>query len=775
MIPRKAYSETTQLEDEEPSILSSDPNERKLARRLRINRRREAQIRKTKALDEEIIEETPIEKQILDGIEALEQLASEGDEVVCGVRVACDAKELQRRKEMKETRERLLKMLEEEDKNCMQKYREITEKWPSIVASKDPLDIHNELEAQNVKCNEILEKKDALIAQLKQELENADIKYEEDVKNQNADIDLLIERMENQARTMAKAYRYELNLIENVIDSERKIAIKASTEKWETLYKKLQDDTVEAREQKKLITREYEEAMKKAIIEHQEEYRKQKISFEMEIQNLQQQIQTMKTACLMNVEKLDYNYTVLKHREEENLIVKNQQKRRINKLQDVLNDLKKTYAGLEESTRLEIQKLTNQILKVHKAIQELEEKSDQLAIINDTKYMQIWDLNIETANQLVDKILSADRIIHEQLLGVEWQPPEEQLLKKEDLVSYCGAMCAIKQKKEEAKNRKMISKSYKPPITLEEINLERSLLNHIAKLISNHCDYMIEYTLKDLLSDYTEDDKLLIRLDKIFDALKITSEQQLQFLLNFFLPYAHCPICKAKNIPRVCGVSSETTESSSSTSTLPDVCGSTELNEEEGKLVAAMEGAFCCDKSQNDDNTIVTSSCTPESSSSTETLPENGQIVSTCVGEGVVEVIDASGKPKRQLVCDKGHLLVIETEFVSNALKDFVKRYEFVKQDEASSDDSKILKEKETVSRNITDEDIIMFWDRYRDMFSEDRERLWDNLFVGLKKYYDILKERHELNVETESLRRQNSELRRLLEKYETEMALNDE
>lgn len=75
-------------------------------------------------------------------------------------------------------------------------------------------------------------------------------------------------------------------------------------------------------------------------------------------------------------------------------------------------------------------------------------------------------------------------------------------------------------------------------------------------------------------------------------------------------------------------------------STLPDVCGSAELNEEESKLVAAMEDAFCCDKLQNDDNTIVTSVYTSESSSSTETPPENGQIVSTCVAEGVVEVTD---------------------------------------------------------------------------------------------------------------------------------------
>jgi hypothetical protein len=39
----------------------------------------------------------------------------------------------------------------------------------------------------------------------------------------------------------------------------------------------------------------------------------------------------MKTQCLMNGEKLDYNLQVLKKREEENLIVRAQQKRRINR------------------------------------------------------------------------------------------------------------------------------------------------------------------------------------------------------------------------------------------------------------------------------------------------------------------------------------------------------------------------------------------------------------------------------------------------------------
>lgn len=106
----------------------------------------------------------------------------------------------------------LLRKLEEDDEECMRKYREINEKWSNILASKDPLDIHAQLEAQNAKCLEILEKKDAVIAQLRQELENADLKFVNDQKSQNEDIDLLINRMDNQVRHMLSIIIIKHNL-----------------------------------------------------------------------------------------------------------------------------------------------------------------------------------------------------------------------------------------------------------------------------------------------------------------------------------------------------------------------------------------------------------------------------------------------------------------------------------------------------------------------------------------------------------------------------------
>lgn len=130
---------------------------------------------------------------------------------------------------------------------------------------------------------------------------------------------------------MAKAYRRELLLIDGVIESERKVLLENITEKWEAIYKKLQENSLAGLDKRKEIMRDYEEEMKKVIIEHQEEYRAQKITFELEIQKLQQEVQNTKALCFMNIEKLDYSYAVLKRREDENAIVKNQQKRRLNK------------------------------------------------------------------------------------------------------------------------------------------------------------------------------------------------------------------------------------------------------------------------------------------------------------------------------------------------------------------------------------------------------------------------------------------------------------
>lgn len=117
---------------------------------------------------------------------------------ILNVKIANDAREVHRRNEESQIRRKLLLQLEEESRQSMEKYNEINSKWSGILASKDPLDIHSEMKAQSAKCLEILNEKDQLIAELKRELEDTDLKFATDQQKQNEDINLLMERIDNQ-------------------------------------------------------------------------------------------------------------------------------------------------------------------------------------------------------------------------------------------------------------------------------------------------------------------------------------------------------------------------------------------------------------------------------------------------------------------------------------------------------------------------------------------------------------------------------------------------
>lgn len=70
----------------------------------------------------------------------------------------------------------------------------------------------------------------------------------------------------------------------------------------------------------------------------------------------------------------------------------------------IINNLKKHYSELEENTKMEIEKLSKQILKAHRNIVELEEKSILFSAVNEKQYMDIWDMNTENANDLLQKV-----------------------------------------------------------------------------------------------------------------------------------------------------------------------------------------------------------------------------------------------------------------------------------------------------------------------------------------------------------------------------------
>ena len=102
--------------------------------------------------------------------------------------------------------------------------------------------------------------------------------------------------------------------------------------RWRVLFKQYEQENENGIELRKEIIRKHEEQIEEMMTRHFEKYREQKIKLETEYQNLQKQLEYTKVLCLLNTEKINYNYIILKHREDENVFIKNYQRKKFNKL-----------------------------------------------------------------------------------------------------------------------------------------------------------------------------------------------------------------------------------------------------------------------------------------------------------------------------------------------------------------------------------------------------------------------------------------------------------
>ncbi|KAF7997564.1 hypothetical protein HCN44_006135 [Aphidius gifuensis] len=714
---RQMQEETTD-KSEDISDMSQDAQQRKLARCIRIQKRLYVENEHNDMEDEEIIVVTETEKQINESDELLEKLIIEGEEIVSNIRVANDARENQRREDFIAVRSNLLERLKKEAEISTKKYQEIEKQWSSILELNDPLDIYNEIELQkNERCTKLLAQKDVIIDELKKEIKNADEIFQQDQKQQSDEINLLIERIDTQINTISKAYRQELIFIEDTLKNERTNILKNITKEWNDLFEKGRNEEMKGVEKRREIMSDYEKQMDNVLTENQEQYKSRKKYLEIECQNLQQEVQNMKVLCMMNIEKLDYSYAVLKHREDENIIVKNQQKKRINKLYDTMNSLKKLHSDMKIKTDIKIEKIQEQVLKSQKNIQQLKAKSNYFIINNDKQFMQIWEMNKNIANDLVEEILNADKIIHEKILAINPEPCEEDIFKNDYFPLNHEP---IKSEEKNTDNLEKLS-NLKIISSQETKDQDKKLLNDMIKKISDKTSFLVEDKTNELLLSYGELNKIIIKLDIVFQSLNITSIDQINLLMEYFLPYTFCPTCdELINKP-------PTPEKS-----------------EESKILTKCHENLPARTKQLIDNVQ-------------KILPhqiENNQLV-LMTDKNIEQV------KNKEFNCSKDHVLEIETKHVIKALKEFIEKYHEDIKHEIPQD-----YKKQNTSKNISEKEINEYWKKYENIFTDEKIKLWDGLVDGLHMYRGILKERQKLINETESLYEQNLELCRLLDTY---------
>ena len=411
---------------------SGDKDDRVAARRARIAARLKA---KREAEDPSLIEPEPEpeptaeETQVKTSKRALARLKAQGFDDVTDVKAVAVAREANRRGERDTRRVERRNRIEQERTETAQRDGEVAGEWDKLRKLKVAHELNVAIQAQKALCDEIISSKDALIAEMTEELDKEDEAYERNIRRQEEEVDETLRRMNVRYNELSAAYVAEFDEIERAFLEERRAALEANTETLERLFKQRDDAEIKFMESTGDIADAYRTELEKHEADDAEEFSLLKIRLESDIGNLQRHLADMKSTYLLNAEKLEYNYRVLVERDHENAGTLQIQRRKIAKTREKLMKAKDSFAAMDKKFSDENMRLTDDHRRVTEQFKELEIKFRTFQANDRKKFKEVWAMKEEEMGRKVKRTLDADRVLHEQHLGMVWHAPSEDVFK----------------------------------------------------------------------------------------------------------------------------------------------------------------------------------------------------------------------------------------------------------------------------------------------------------------------------------------------------------
>ncbi|TNN14739.1 Dynein regulatory complex protein [Schistosoma japonicum] len=768
---RNIYIEEEKAEHTGPSVDSHDIEQRIAARRIRIKNRLEFLKHARK-------EEIGLGRSQLElSNKKISKLIRDGDSFITNIRVACDARENLKRAEDHELNQTTIRNLENETAKSLEAFNKITERW-EMAQDSELLDETKELlDKQNTLCKNLIAEKNKLINELSIEVKAKDDHYVRELKKRTEDIDLLAERMESQIKAMQRIYREEIIAIENAfLDQREKLTNEQNTE-WEILMNEIKQKQINYLKQREDQVAEYEKEFYDLRTKYSEEYNALKISLGAEVETLESHLQKLKSTYQLNLEKLDYNYQVLKRRDEEATVLKSNQKRRITRLQDTLNNLHIKSTKQEKQYSMENEQLSEDYKKRMENYRDLQKKSKLLLDSVKRNFHDIWIMNEENLKKQANRLLEAHRIITEQQLGLTWNAPDTSFMDNVGPLNQIPSKppaviameLALQSDKKHIHESHAITSENKVPTTLKEVSPK--IIQEFLHLLCYEPEFLIGENMKRLLEPLGYEDGLLLRLDTILTVLGVQTEEDLNILFTYFIK-------QHKNDKGVLStITEELSESNQkSSSQISNVQNSPDevneavkcVHEDNSEIHSINEKSSSLTIEHVIDQSDDKSSLCHEAQKSTdiEVVQPKWSLISP------VQVVDAIYQftediRRRELPCDgtKSTESGIQSKHDSQSMK--MKSFS-LNLAENIKESYRSCKTKELDDHKIRDDSKdLEYWNKYKqNIVTEEWEEIWNNLYMALGKYSKILKHRAKLIHDTDGLRKQNAELRHLLQQY---------
>ena len=472
-------------------------------------------------------------KQTQQSLSHIDRVKAQSIENVTSIRVQADNSENQRRIREEDNRQTRLRRLQEEAIESGKRNAAVEMRWQELMNYNMPQDLLVELSKQKDGCGRIIASKDTLINEFNNELKAKDEEYVKALKQQEEDITQLISRMRQQYSDLQKEYEVELEQIEDAFMRERDELLNGNKKEIDDLFDKRRHMEIHFMEAKQEREEKYQEEIQNLRVKDAEDYNKLKIKLETDIQTLEQQLEEMRATYQLNTEKLEYNYRVLTERDMENSATLSQQKKKLARLKDALGNQIQKYHSQDSEHKSENQLLTEDYRRITKQYKDLQNKFRHFEVADNERYQEVWNMHKDEAAELVENVLKADEVIHQQLLGLDWHPPTSDVFAKVPKGVGATQGGAEQTTQDEGKMGEE-GKQAEPSRPVSDYKVKVML-----QLLSQEAGFLIDGSTRNELDALPKVEAAVAKADSILKALGIESEKDVEKLLTYFFdsPY----------------------------------------------------------------------------------------------------------------------------------------------------------------------------------------------------------------------------------------------
>ncbi|KAJ3042074.1 hypothetical protein HDV00_008155 [Rhizophlyctis rosea] len=758
------------------------------AAKMRPEKVDEGAARRAKKVEPEQKDAGRAKAQITESRKRIDTAKQTTTENVTNVPVAITYREYQRRAEEARRAENWERKRAEEAQKSAAAAEDIDKGWSApgvdpamgIVSGRAMYELNELLAKQKQACDALSGTKNKLIAEYVAELKSKDDEYVKELKRQAEEIDTLLERMEQQHRSFQTTLREEIDAIEKAFVEERTDLVDSTVGEVDQLFETRRANESRYMEERAERIEEHIKQLEALRVHDAEEYNLVKIKLETDVQVLEQQLQQMRATYQLNTEKLEYNYSVLKKREEENGTILGAQKRKITRLTDHLNTLKAKIAKQEKGFQQEYMALTDDYKRITEQFKELQKKFRHFQVADSKKYRDVWKMNDELAKELMRKVVQADRIIHEQQLGIPYIPPAEELFRSVDPGFFHGggggrsispssvaaspdleegaAAAGGKAAEPELERRDSLAAKFR------DHRGNNKTMKRVMELLCNEAGFLVEDKLQKLLAPLHRDEQSLMKLDSIFKALGVESVEDIEKLATYFIAREPKEKDQGKKKEDEKDKEKETVDIPTTTPnilSLPSLSTPPTDSPNQQPETDTTQPQPTTDDASSD----VHSDSESETSHAAMTrFPDSDE-------EGVKLI-----HPNEVMRSIRRFMEVHRREKIaggagsSGNFGDVVGREgEDVEGGGEFEETATPLPAEDVASEDTNEAKSValrQYWESMANVIDEKQYRVWTAVHTSMEKYNSLLSERHSLASEVDSIARQNEELKSLLRQY---------